>query len=212
MYAGTPKRSTGTLGKIWGRSTQCEYAIKSSRSGHWNILGMDNIGPHGLIDAKSGLPLDLNKDKGEWVSTYSLTQPPKIEGYRVCALHFVNAPWINWDNDILGKLENYSKASFYNEVLGQPYDSGTMPITREQLIAACNPDIRTTETPQGQTYGRKTIIGVDYGPVHSEASHTVAVGIQEHGGFIQVVLLKKFLGKEADYAHIHDEVPRMFKT
>lgn len=34
VYAGTPKRSKGTLADLWFGSTQNEYAIKSSASGH----------------------------------------------------------------------------------------------------------------------------------------------------------------------------------
>jgi hypothetical protein len=63
-YVGTPKRTKGTLADFWFKSTQYEYAVKSSASGHWNILDENNIGLNGLIDKKSGLPLDLRNDKG----------------------------------------------------------------------------------------------------------------------------------------------------
>lgn len=65
VFAGTPKRTKGTLADLWFKSTQHEYAVKSSVSGYWNILGPDNIGRTGLIDKKSGEPLDLRRDKGE---------------------------------------------------------------------------------------------------------------------------------------------------
>jgi hypothetical protein len=55
-------------------------------------------------------------------------------------------------------------------------------------------------------------MGIDYGPVNSENSNTVISILQLRGnGEYHVVYMKKFLGKEADYAFIHKEVPRLMQ-
>jgi hypothetical protein len=212
VYAGTPKRTKGTLADLWFRSTQYEYAVKSSVSGYWNILGPDNIGRTGLIDKKSGEPLDLRIDKGEWVSTYMHNKDkPKLEGYRVCLLHFAHSPWVKWEKDVIYKMENTSTALFYNETLGLEYDAGAIPISKDEVIRACNSQVRMKDEPDRGQLGRLSVMGIDYGPVNSDASHTCISIVQEREGKMQVVYAKKFLGKEADYAFIHKEIPRLIK-
>jgi len=108
-------------------------------------------------------------------------------------------------------MENVSKALFYNETLGLEYDAGSIPITTQQIVDACNPNFEMTVEPDKQSKGRQSIMGIDYGPVNSENSHTVITIAQEREGKIQIVYAKKFLGKEAEYSFIHEEVPRLMK-
>lgn len=69
------------------------------------------------------------------------------------------------------------------------------------------------DEPDAQAQGYKSILGVDYGPVNSDRSNTVAVVAQARAGKkIHIVHMKKFLGKEADYSFIHRELPKMFHT
>lgn len=96
VYAGTPKRTRGTLADLWYKSTQFEYVIKCDACNHWNILGADNIGLNGLICSKCGEGIDLRVAKGEWASTFDdPNKMPEMEGYRVCLLHFAHSPWVN---------------------------------------------------------------------------------------------------------------------
>ena len=134
-----------------------------------------------------------------------------MEGYRVCLLHFAESPWVDWHRDVIFKMENHSTGLFYNETLGLEYDSGAIPITKEELIRACNPELPLSETPDRRSIGRPSIMGIDYGPVNSENSFTCVSILQERGGKLQVVYAKKFLGKESDYSFIHEEVPKLFK-
>ena len=108
-------------------------------------------------------------------------------------------------------MENVSQALFYNETLGLEYDAGAIPITKSEIIAACNSDFELSEEPDAQSKGRQSVLGIDYGPVNSENSHTVVSIVQEREGKIHVVYAKKFLGKEAEYSFIHEEVPRLMK-
>lgn len=210
LYAGTPKRSKGTLANIWGRSTRNEYIIKCGACNHWNILGPDNIGELGVVCAKCGRSINV-KQGGQWVSTYSMTQKPKMEGFRVCLLHFDKAPWVNWENDVLGKREKYSIGKYHNEVLAMEYDEGTSPITEADLSQNCRFDYVMTGEPSDLDRSYKSIMGVDYGPINSENSHTVISIVQKRGDRYHVVYLKRFLGKEADYAFIHKLIPELME-
>lgn len=133
-----------------------------------------------------------------------------MEGFRVCLLHFANSPWVRWEKDVIYKMENQSTGLFYNETLGLEYDSGAIPITKDQIMQACNEGYTMTGEPSDMSRGKPSIMGIDYGPVNSENSYTVISIVQEWDGKFQVVYTKKFIGKEADYAHIHEEIPKLF--
>ena len=54
--------------------------------------------------------------------------------------------------------------------------------------------------------------GLDYGPVNSSKSNTLFAAMQVRGGsdpIIHVVYIKKYVGADAAYAYIHDDVPRL---
>jgi hypothetical protein len=210
LYAGTPKRSKGTLATIWGRSSKNEYILKCNACNHWNILGPDNIGKVGVVCNKCGRPLDVKKG-GQWVSTFSLTQKPKLEGFRVCLLHFDRAPWVDWNRDVLGKQEKYSIGKYHNEVLALEYDEGTSPITEIDLMNSCRPDYVMNGEPDKLDESYKSIMGIDYGPINSENSYTVISIIQKRGDRYHILYLKRFVGKEADYAYIHKIIPELME-
>ncbi len=210
MYVGTPKTSRSTLAKYWRDSSENEYIVKCNHCNHWNILGEDNIGLDGLICEKCGKRLRLADSVGEWVSTYSGNNIPPIDGFRVCALHFAEAPWVNWKKDILQKRERTSKQVFLNETLALEYDAGSMPITEMQLQACCEDREMNLElTRLEESY--ETVLGIDYGPINSENSFTTVSVVQKRLDKFYVLYMKKFTGKEADYSFIHKEVPRLMK-
>lgn len=134
-----------------------------------------------------------------------------MEGYRVCLLHFAHSPWVDWEKDVIYKMENTSTALFYNETLGLEYDSGSIPITKDELMAACREDYEMSPTPQKGYRTRPSIMGIDYGPVNSENSYTVISVLQVIDNKLQVAYAKRFVGKESDYSFIHEEVPKIFK-
>jgi len=211
VYGGTPLRSKGTLADIWHKSTMNEYAIKCGSCGFWNILDDKNIGKTGPICSKCG-SYEIDLKKGQWVSSYSLSaKKPKREGFRVCALHFAGAPWVQWERDIIHKMENRPKQIFFNETLALEYDGGSVPITRQQLYQFSSTK-RMNEKPDRMEVGYATFSGIDYGPESSDNSNTVLVNIQRRPGYYLVVYAKKFLGKEANFTYIHEEVPKIMST
>ena len=211
LFSGTPKRTRGTLADIWNRSTQSEYTIKCEKCNKWNILGEDNIGKHGIICKKCGG--DLENKNGQWVSTYSDTSnPPTLEGYRVCLLHFAKAPWVDWQKDVLEKMEHSSKAIFYNESLALPYDDGVSPVKLDEIIACCDSNQKMGEDEPIMKEG-VNFMGIDYGPVNSERSYTLISVWQPHPSkeILRCVYTKRFVGKEADYAYIHRKIPELMQ-
>lgn len=211
IYSGTPKRSKGTLADFWFRSTQNEYMLRCNACNKWNLLDEDNIGDFYLICKKCGRELDPGTSRGEWVSTFPQSvHGPDMVGYRVCLLHFAKAPWVDWNRDIIVKRRNQTTALFHNETLGLEYDTGVSPITRTELYNACQIGVPMNTEPDRLERSYQSIMGIDYGPVNSENSHTVISIIQMRGdNKYHVVYAKKFMGKEADYSFIHEEIPRL---
>lgn len=68
-----------------------------------------------------------------------------------------------------------------------------------------------TGEPNELDVSYKSIMGVDYGPINSENSHTVISIMQRRGDRYHILYLKKFLGKEADYAYIHKIIPELME-
>ena len=107
-------------------------------------------------------------------------------------------------------MKTYSKAAFFNEVLALEYDHGVAPITRTEVMAACSQNKNIQETPSELDLSYQSIMGIDYGPVNSTESYTIISVVQLRGdNKYHVVYAKRFIGKEADYGFIHDEVPRL---
>ncbi len=211
VYVGTPKRSKGALARRWFSSSMNEFMIKCTACNHWNLLGEDNIGKLGVICSRCGRALNLRN--GEWISTCpGDPSQAKLEGWRLSALHFANHFWINWDLDIVQKRETTSRAIFLNEVLALEHDDGVAPITEMEIQRACLSGVRLTEAPGRDAEEYRGMMGVDYGPINSENSHTVASVVQFRNDTFHVIYLKKFLGKESDYSFIHNELPRLMSV
>lgn len=205
VYSGTPKRTQGTLSDRWFASTQNEWAIKCEKCSHWNVpLDESNIGDSGVICSKCGK--GVNPSNGQWVAVGDPSA--RMIGFRVCAPMFANAPWVDWRKDIIEYRKNFGEAKFYNEVMGLEYDDGVAPISTVMIKDACQEHQPMTDkhTP-GSTYA----MGVDYGPINSNNSFTyVTIGKWVSADKFQFTYFKRYYGKEADPAHYHQDVSRLF--
>jgi len=207
MFTGTPKLSRGTLAYYWKHSTRNEWFVKCPACSKHNYLDDQNIGKTGLICRYCGSYMDPRN--GCWVRTGPESAP--LEGFRVCALQFAGAPWVNWQKDIIFKYENEARALFFNEVLGLAYDPGVTPITEEEIQACCTGGPMRHDLTEDDFANGPIYLGIDYGPVNSENSFTVLSAIQpQDDGRIKVLYIKKYMGKEADFHHIHLDVPQQF--
>lgn len=214
LYAGTPKRTIGTLAGRWDDSTRNEWFVKCSHCEKWNFLDDKNIQPWGLacrycfktMDARDGQWVRTNPDSkisdknGEYI----------FEGFRVSVLMFAHAPWVDWQKDVLIPYERKPRGLFLNEYLGIAYDAGAQPITEGEIRACCTGGPMRKE-PDGYVTGANRFMGVDWGPINSEKSKTVmSVLMRRSDGKTEVVYMKKYEGRESDYAYLHREIPREF--
>ena len=155
IYSGTPKTLDNPIEKYWNDfSTQNEWVVPCERHGlpsdpstwHWNVLGEDHVGLKGLICDQCGEIIKPMHPKAQWASMRPTIRrpveegglgPKAFEGFRIPQLM---VPWITWD-DLIAKRRTYSASRFHNEVLGLSYDSGTRPLTQQDLIENCRPGL-----------------------------------------------------------------------
>jgi len=196
-YSGTPKSVDNTISYYWSQfSTQNEWVIPCDGCNAWNKIGIDNIGPDFLMCDKCNKQINPSHEKAQWASMRSphwLENPPikePFEGYRIPQ---VITPWVNW-HEILDKKKRYSRAQFYNEVLGLPFDSGSKPLTRDTLIANCTDrSMADADKFRGRS---KMFMGIDWGT--AENSYTVmTIGCYIKDRF-NILLMKRFEGEEAE--------------
>jgi hypothetical protein len=191
IYSGTPKSTDNTIEKFWNDfSTQNEWAVpcqhhgtpKDASSWHWNILGEANIGKKGLICDKCGELIQSMHPESQWVSLNPHVRRPPSEGglgakaYEGFRIPQLMVPWLKWD-EILVKYATYPKGRFWNEVLGLSYDSGTRPLTRQDIIDNCQPGFfmnnETLHKIRYQLGGAGMVwAGIDWG-AGTEHSYTV---------------------------------------
>lgn len=203
MYAGTPKSLDNTIEGLWiDESTQNEWVVPCDGCGggdyrYWNILDEANIGKSGLICDKCGKPIDPMHEDSQWASMNPHPRAPHpMDGYRVPQLM---VPWLEW-SDILNKQLTYSRAKFNNEVLGLSYDSGTRPLTRQDVQDNCNPDISlepsVVAAASRSYYGATTFMGVDWGT--GEQSFTVvSIGTYRDNCF-SILYITRFEGRDSE--------------
>lgn len=186
FYAGTPLTTSNTINELWKRSNQLEWATKCTSCNHWNMLTEDNnpiamIRPEGLSCSKCSTLLDTTQ--GLWVSATSKQEKTDLVGYHLAQpiIPFYNRDAKSW-KVVYKKVTDgsYGMHQIYNEVFGLAYDTGSRPITMEDLKKLCvlgkskdeygNMNIFIKNKP---TY-IKTTTGVDWG-VNMITSRTAAV-------------------------------------
>ena len=205
-YSGTPKTYDNTIEHYWSKgSTQSEWVIpceahgtpKSPGSWHWNVLGEKNLGKHGPICDKCGKALNPEHPMSQWVA---MNPGADWEGFRICRLM---VPWFTKNPEkwaeILSAYELYPRAQFFNEVLALSYDSGTKPITRSEVIRACDNDYHNTEEQAAkiaQTY--PTYAGIDWGTGENTYTVLSVVSYPRNDTSMQVIYTKRFDGRLTD--------------
>jgi hypothetical protein len=175
-YSGTPKTFDNPIEVYWEQSSQGIWHIPCEATGckHVNVCCVDGdilnmIGdntqrkdgsPRTLICAKCGGPLDSRG--GYFIHrfperrlTFSGYHEPQI----VFPMHY-NSP-LSWDK-ILDTLRNKPKYIFYNEVLGESYDTGQKLMTIKDLTAAATAKyVRPSQLDKSRY--NAVMLGVDWG-------------------------------------------------
>jgi len=235
LMAGTPKSFDNTIEQYWQQTTQNEWVVTCPHCSHHNTLDEKSIAPTefyvsdklppGPVCKKCTKPIDVTK--GQWMC-FSPGKP--IEGFRIPQLM---VPWIcglkeQWIK-LLWKRDNYPIGQFMNEVLGLSYDNASKPITREELIACCNPKYSWFSDPLTAAdiaLGRKYQLtaGIDWGEGTDgserspngkvrNASYTVlTIGAYTHAKMFKTVFSKKYVGRETDPEYVIKDIIRICRA
>lgn len=234
LMAGTPKSLDNPIEVYWQGTTQNEWLVKCRACNHWNFLDEQNVAktalyelrelPPGPVCKKCFKPIDVTT--GQW---FSFQKGKGIEGYRIPQLM---VPWIvstydQWSK-LLWKRDNYPIGQFYNEVLGISYDSASKPVTRDELVRCCDPELKMLSwiptAHEVETYRHSVLVGgVDWGEGNDgselspsgkkrAASYTVfSVGYYVNQKQFKYVFIKKYMGKETDPHFIVNDIARLCK-
>lgn len=183
VNTGTPKTYDGYLQSSWTDSSQAEWAIPC-RCGYTNYptLGLDldrMIGPYhddiGEVH-RGGRPATICAKCGQWVNPRDGFWHHRFEeristhpGYHIpqiiLPMHYAEPK--KWA-DLLAKRSSYPAYRFYNEVMGEAYDTGAKLVTETDLRkAACLP-WRNSVVPEAaalRSVNRYVLrfLGVDWG-------------------------------------------------
>lgn len=202
-YSGTPKSYDNTIEQYWiEQSTQNEWMVPCERHlpVFWNILDERNIDKKGLVCSKCRELINPGSEKAKWVSMNPnirtrMSEP--FEGYRIPQLM---VPWIDW-NYILDKYNTLSRSVFYNEVLGLSFDSGTKPLTRQDVIDNCDPElVMTTDSIKSvinSLGGAPIFAGIDWGGGGSHSFTVISLGAYYKNKFT-IFYIHRFEGEEED--------------
>ena len=191
--SGTAKTFDNPIHEEFERSMGCEWHVKCD-CGHYNMLSIDlvHLDRPGIFCKKCDRL--LNTQRGCWVAARQgegITQA----GFR---LPYIILPQdeIDWP-DLFFKMRNYDEATLMNETFGVSFDSGTKPITRDQLIAACNPNrdklmLLPLELNRFELYA-----GIDWGGGNTGFTILTIGYYDPEVNKFKVVFCKRYQGKEA---------------
>lgn len=227
QFTGTPKTLDNTLQGLWSDSSQAEWIIKCHNAGcgYYNVPAMDYdldkmIGGYrddiseespGTICAKCGKPISPRRF-GRWVHrrpdmrwSFAGYHIPQI----IMPMHYAKPE--KWAI-LLGKqrgLGNTTTAMFYNEVLGESYDSGTKLVTETDLKNAAKLPHNNIESEavlaKNNNYMMR-VLGVDWGGGGEDGvsfTTVVVLGIRPDG-IIDVIYGKKLLTPHDHFAEARE--------
>jgi hypothetical protein len=179
QYTGTPKTLDNTLEGLWQTSSQAEWFIPCLHCTTWNIPALEfnlekMIGPY-RTDISEKAPATIchkcgkaiSPRLGRWVHRY----PERVwsqAGYHVpqiiMPLHYAHPD--KW-SELLAKQAgkgNTTTNVFYNEVLGESYDTAAKLVTLTEINAVSVLGPNTDEAALARCAGYEfRVLGVDWG-------------------------------------------------
>jgi hypothetical protein len=205
LFSGTPKSTGNYIEAIGKKCTGAEWAVRCPATGckKWNLEWDErNIGHTGVICRHCGQPLDSRP--GEWVVRRKLDihkgKDALVTGESFRIPQLIVQPIMSRPSkwlELLDKQRSYSVAQFRNEVLGLSHDSGSQPVTLEQLRACCSQ--RPNHLPQQDPGLPPLTLSIDWAFV-GEESRTVFMigGWDPFPAKYKVYWVKHFMGNETD--------------
>lgn len=205
LYSGTPKSLDNTIEGLWiDESTQNEWVVPCDHCGggdyrHWNVLDEANIGPKYLVCDLCMKQIYPTHADAQWASLNPSPRVPNpMDGYRIPQ---IMVPWIGW-SDILNKQLTYSRGKFHNEVLGLSYDSGTRPLTRQDVMDNCtsaydlSPSSLESARMMSRATGTRVFMGIDWGT--GEQTYTTVTVCAYLDQKFTVLYIRRFEGPESE--------------
>lgn len=223
IYSGTPKSFDNPLEHYWQKfSTQNEWVVPCERHGvpsdpstwFWNILGEENISKEFLKCSKCGGQLNPMHPNATWASQNSSVRQKLSEPYESYRIPQLMVPWLKWD-EIFDNYQTYPKSQFYNEVLGLSYDSGTKPLTRQDVMDNCDPNLEMSEATLSKIRskmmgGGEIFAGIDWGT--GENTYTVISLGSYINGFFTIFYIHRFEGQETEPVVQLEIIDRMIEA
>lgn len=209
--AGTPKTFDNTIQHCWESSSQAHWHIQCHNCPHLNRAAADGdlikmLGEKTLVCAKCNKP--LNSRAGFWVHDMPMMRMD-YPGYHVpqpiLPMHYEDPQ--AWQI-ILDYQREKPTYAFFNEILGEPYDTGSKMITWQEIqdastVEPCAPE----DTPVGQYIWQA--LGIDWGGRGKEktsdsedfiSNTTMALAGMHGDGKIDITWLHK-VPYEVDMSH-----------
>ena len=204
-YAGTPKTFDNSLEMYWSRwSTQNEWMVKCRKGscGHWSVIELENITPTCLVCTKCRGPINPLLD-GQWVRLGS--DSALWEGFRVpqpvVIYAYAHEPMVferKW-RDLVSKQKTYTRGKFQNEVMARSYDSGSKPVSFEE-VRRCSLMGREMADPLAisrMLKATQTYAGIDWGT--GDESYTIlSIWYYDAEGRFSLAYAKRYEGIESD--------------
>lgn len=191
-YSGTPKTLDNTIHRQWEISTQKEWHVKCTGCGKYNLLDIDCV----LLD-KPGIWCKkcqhiLHSNQGLWVSG----KISDLDGYRLPYI-ILHEKYIDW-KDLFFKIRNHDTGTLMNETFGMSYDNGVKPLTREQLIRACDSERMMWSEIPVEYQGNRMFAGIDWGGGNTGFT-VLTIGYFDNSyQKFRIVFAKRFIGREAE--------------
>lgn len=198
-YSGTPKTMDNTIQKLWEDSSMGEWSVRCEACNYWNIAAaaydlLKMIGKTGVVCAKCGRAIQPRD--GGWVFPFAERQFTFV-GYHVPQVvhpyHYAYPD--NWQELLLNQRQ-YPTSKFYNECLGESYDSSEKLITLTDLRKiSCLPHRNElTQSIYNRAEYSFVVMGVDWtggGPESESWTSVTLAGVRPGEDTIHIIYTAK---------------------
>jgi len=163
VFCGTPLSAENDIETMWQESVQYEWVVHCPSCKKWNVLGMLNLGDHGIICCNPTCRKPIDVRTGQW---FAMNPKGTFDGYRIpqIAMHY-NVGTEKAYKQILQKRKDYSDSKFKNEVMGISDELGDRLISLENLVCLCEENLYMSEagpTPEAEKGTIQYVAGLDH--------------------------------------------------
>jgi len=177
---GTPKQAGTPFERPWELSDQRYFHSRCVKCNKLFQITMDNFIHDDIVKCifcgQEQTKIDANK-RGIWIPTRSIGKEGRV-GYHISQLIHPN---IKKERILRQKVE-YSEGQFKNEVLGEFFTGGSLPVNERDFIQRCCEPYKEFEFPSMIIPPNQTFMGVDWGgrnESNEKGAYTVATIISK---------------------------------